>query len=129
MSILHLVKCEMCEKTAQGATPPDGWYTLAQGGETWHFHDEACLAIWRLTTLSIMPAQQETQSNPDYKARRFLLWDEQGTSYEGVRWSDDSVSIDPSRKLAVHPFYPSWGEFKAAHDGSGVQWIDQEVAE
>lgn len=125
MSLLQFVKCEMCEMTAQGLTPPDGWYTLFQAGDTWHFHDEACLAIWRLTTLSMMPAQHEPQEEQSAcKARRFLLWDESANSTEGVLWRDGSVILEDG-----DPPYETWDKFKERNPGSGVQWIDQEVAE
>lgn len=124
MSFLHLVRCEICDKTAQGVTSPDDWYTLSKGDETWHFHDEACLAIWRLTKLSVMPAQPEPQEQLPCKARRFLLYDgETADITEGVQWENGHVSLADSGTFC------SWERMKEGRDGSGIQWIDQEVAE
>lgn len=127
MSILYFVKCEVCDKTVEGVTPPDSWYALSRGGETQHFHDEACLAIWRLTRLS-MPAQQEPQDKPACKARRFLLVDEQANITECIKWANGRVTVEPPYDTGTYT-YPSWDRFKKTNPGSGVQWIDQEVKE
>lgn len=129
MSLVTTLMCDTCGKTAPTVTLPDDWYALAHGGEHWHFHDEACLAIWRLTMLSVMPAQQEPQDKPDCKARRFLLIDEAANIVEGVKWEGGRVTLDPERDSTGMRYYSSWDQLKENHPGSGVQWIDQEVAE
>lgn len=128
MSFLHLVICEICDKTAQGVTSPDDWYTLSKGDETWHFHDEACLAIWRLTKLSVMPAQPEPHEQLPCKARRFLLVNEQANIAECVKWANGRVTVEPPYDTDTYT-YPSWDRFKETNPGSGIQWIDQEVSE
>lgn len=121
--------CDTCGKTAPTVTLPDDWYALAHGGEHWHFHDEACLAIWRLTTLSLMPVQQP-QDKPDCKARRFLLIDESANIVEGVKWGNGFVVLDHEQLVGANRYlFKNWEELKECNPGSGVQWIDQEVAE
>ena len=131
MSVLNMLSCDVCGKTSPGVTLPDDWYALAHNGEHWHFHDEACLAIWRLTMLS-MPPQQPQQEQPACKARRFLLFDENADSTEGVQWGDGRVQLETHKwegENVARSLFGDWEEFKAHFPGSGVQWIDQEVAE
>lgn len=138
---------------------PDTWITLFEGNprlsEGWHFCSHLCLARWTMERIvssvdleksedwlvkltdtpvwSIVrkPAQQEPQEQPACKARRFLLVDgETADIIECVKWGNGFVGIDPeTSNQHGRWFYGSWEEFKTAYDGSGVQWIDQEVAE
>lgn len=94
-----------------------------------------CLTQWLVTRGVDMPAQQEPQDKPACKARRFLLVDgDTAELTEGVRWERGHVTLDShsqhcSGRFHCPGLFSTWENFKTAHDGSGVQWIDQEVAE
>lgn len=139
MSTFYILKCEMCDNnfklpSAGLARPyeyvmPEGWITLVQGNpqhvEAQHFCSKACIAKWA----GVEP--QHTTS--PIKIRRFLLVDgETADIVEGVKWGNGRVSLDIEQakqsKLNLW-FYESWDAFKQAHDGSGIQWIDQEVSD
>lgn len=125
MSKREIIQCEIC--TAMHDTRyvlPDSWITLKEGsnGDEQHFCSDTCLNIWlqhRLSGTSVAVPQDK----PACKARRFLLVDEQANITEGTKYGNGTVSLENSR------WFETWDKFKAAHDGSGVQWVDQEVSE
>ena len=68
--ILHLVKCEMCDKQFEynpmerpvERLAPEGWLMLSQmkdmaAHEGWHFCCSACLRIWFANNYPILPAE------------------------------------------------------------------------
>lgn len=132
---LEVIQCEICTAMHRYETPdthyvlPDSWLTVREGEHSaeLHFCSDTCLNIWlqhRLSGTSVeVTPKVEPQEKPACKARRFLLWDEQANSREGVQWADGSVTLQSGNT------WVSWEKFKANHEGSGVQWIDQEVAE
>jgi hypothetical protein len=68
--------------------------------------------------------------------RRFILVDgETAEETEGIKWSNGCVTLDlgnfwpHTQKIQDIWYYASWDDFKAAHDGCGVTWIDQEAKE
>lgn len=136
----EIIRCEICEAQHDTRQPlPDSWFTLKQGASQTelHFHDTFCLARWLcMAGVSFEPPPlhsdfkpvEEQQEQPACKARRFLLVDEHANITEGVLWADGSVCLDPMSRNDAW-FYVSWGGLKEANQGSGVQWIDQEVAE
>jgi hypothetical protein len=70
----------------------------------------------------------EPQENPDCKARRFLLADGETAEFtDGVKWGDGKVSIEAKNQNEIWT-YDAWDDLKKANQGSGVQWIDQEVS-
>lgn len=74
------------------------------------------------------PAIQEDK--PDCKARRFLLIDEAANITEGVKWGNGFVVLDHEQLVGASRYlFRNWEELKEHNPGSGVQWIDQEVAE
>lgn len=139
MSILHLVRCECYEHCKQeysfgvnilpGSLTPDAWITLFEGNprtsEGYNFCSKECLFDWMMEHWEISGGfkREEAQEPLDCKARRFLLVDgETADITEGIKWSDGRTTIES------YAFsYATWDEFKIAHDGSGVQWIDQEM--
>lgn len=142
MSILHLVRCECYEhckqeysfgvNTLPGSLAPDTWITLFEGNprtsEGYNFCSKECLFDWMMEHWEISGGfkREEAQEPLDCKARRFLLVDgETADITEGVRWGNNWVSLDAGN-VAGDGRYSSWESFKIAHDGSGVQWIDQE---
>lgn len=73
------------------------------------------------------PVQPTEQ--PQTKMRRFWLVDgETADLTEGVKWGDGHVTLNEQSVDAGRRIFGSWEGFKAAHEGCGVQWIDQEVA-
>lgn len=122
-----LVVCDGCQQEHSANTLALlSWLQVEQCGKEYHFCSVGCMAK------HFHISQQEPQSNPDCKARRFLLWDEQGNSTEGVKWGDGRVQLEVHKwegESIAKASFPDWDEFKASFPGSGVQWIDQEVAE
>lgn len=122
----EIILCEICkqEHDAQYKLPNE-WITTTQntsygGEEEKHFCSTICLVKWS----GIEPAHNNA---PQTKMRRFLLVSEE-KDIEGVRWGNGCVSIDPEQQHTSDMwFYRDWDELKEHHDGSGVQWIDQEV--
>lgn len=148
MSILHLVRCECYEHCKQefsfGANciasdfAPDTWITLFEGNirtsEGYNFCSKECLFNWMMEHWEISGGfkREEAQEPLDCKVRRFLLVDgETADITEGVKWANGTVTLEA--EISVHGRddfrdFPDWEEFKAANEGSGVQWIDQEVS-
>ena len=59
--------------------------------------------------------------------RRFLLVNgETADITEGIKWSDGKVDVNYG---SPHAAWKDWAQFKAGHEGSGIQWIDQEVSD
>jgi hypothetical protein len=149
MSILHLVRCEQYENCKQEFSfgtntiasdfTPETWIALFEGNprvsEGYNFCSKACLALWILNNwhlnVGVVAPLPEPQEPAACKARRFLLVDESANITEGVKWANGQVSLDGSSQhcLDFHcqGNFRDWDEFKAAHDGSGVQWIDHEM--
>lgn len=123
MSILHLVKCEVCDNThpfepmvgPAYSQLPDSWLILVEGKTQAHdgynFCSRFCLARW----LSQKGTSMQIQA---FKGRRFWLVHPQKESIEGIKWEDGSVSLPDGQT------WSSWANFKRAHDLSAVQWID-----
>lgn len=124
----EIIQCEICKKEhdAQYELPKE-WITTKQTGYPGndieqHFCSRACIAKWTGTEL-------QRNEPPPTKMRRFLLVTEE-RDIEGVRYANGAVGLDPeqAKQNDVHLwFYDSWDDFKRIHDGSGIQWIDQEV--
>lgn len=92
-----------------------------------HFCSEDCFRAYFQ-----MPASHpEVPQQAECKARRFLLVDgETADIIEGVQWWNGSVALEteiPVPGQADSSDFRNWEEFKAANEGSGVQWIDQET--
>lgn len=122
----EIIKCEMCENThiAEFKLPHE-WIVTRQSSQERDYCSRACLAK------SLGVSSEPHIAPPATKMRRFLLIDgETADEIEGVKWGNGCVSIDPEQgKTQDFWFYRDWEEFKAAHDGCGVQWIDQEAEE
>lgn len=147
MSTLHLVRCEQHENCKQEYSfgsnciasdfAPEAWITLfdgkLRGNEGWHFCSKECLFDWMMERWEISGGfkRQEAQGQLECKARRFLLVDgETADITEGVKWLNGSVALET--EIPVNGFnnsseFRDWDKFKAANEGSGVQWIDKEV--
>lgn len=125
-------RCDVCRADYDVQYPkPIGWITwkIADFDEEGvqherHFCSEKCLRQYLQ-----VPVQQ---GQLEYKARRFLLVDgETADIIEGVKWLNGSVALEteiPVRGQADSSDFRDWEEFKAANEGSGVQWIDKEVS-
>lgn len=147
MSILHVVRCEQYEQCKQEFSfgtntvasdfAPDTWITLFEGNprlsEGQHFCSKECLFNWIIEHWQVgdgfaQPAQQP-QEQPACKARRFLLVDgETAELVNGIKWGNGSVTLEGDTPFQSEHF-TDWDALKAHYEGSGVQWIDQEVAE
>jgi hypothetical protein len=122
----EIIQCEICKKEhdAQYVLPKE-WITTKQtdypGNDIeQHFCSKTCLAKWTGIELK--------QEHPYLGMRRFLLVDgETAEISEGTKYSDDYVSIRTHDESNPACWWSSWEKFKQAHDGSGIQWIDQEV--
>lgn len=123
----EIIQCEICEQEhdAQYELPKE-WITTKQTGYPGndieqHFCSKTCLAKWT----GIIGPQPHTDAIQT-KMRRFLLvHGETAEITEGIQWSDGKVDINYG---SPHSAWSNWERFKAGNEGSGVQWIDREVA-
>lgn len=139
MSVIQLVRCELYDECKHEFTAtfrgllamPDDWLMLTQGAPQahtgMHFCSTFCLLRWYAMRGEVIPVshvQPEPQEQLPCKARRFLLYDgETADITEGVQWENGHVSLADSGTFC------SWERMKEGRDGSGIQWIDQEVSE
>lgn len=130
MSRREIIQCEMCAKEhdAQYELPKE-WITTKQTGYPGndieqHFCSKACLGKWAGVG-ELQPPLVAYDAPPPTKMRRFLLVDENADITEGIQYSDGKVDINYG---SPHSAWANWEAFKAGHDGSGIQWIDQEVS-
>lgn len=98
----------------------------ARDAEGYIFCSVDCLKKHLSVGESTQPLEQ-----PQSKMRRFLLADGETTEeFEGVLWGCGQVTLTPENCGYVQRrVWASWEEFKEAHPGCGVTWIDQEVKE
>lgn len=136
---LEVIQCEICEAIHRYATSttqyvlPESWLTVKEGDSSaeLHFCRDECLAIWlQRRGNAITPKLEKPQEQPACKARRFLLVDESANITEGVKWGNGFVVLDHEQLVGASRYlFRNWEELKESNPGSGVQWIDQEVAE
>lgn len=135
--ILHFMKCDVCDKKHRyepmlgpvfSQIPRDwlGLYSGDRSEEGYLFCSSDCLRQHFGIT---EPVQLQEQSQT--KMRRFwLVSGETADLTECIRWGNGCVTVDPEKcNISDLWFYRNWDEFKAAHEGCGVQWIDQEVSD
>lgn len=134
MSRKEIIGCDVCGAMHDVQyVLPDSWIAVLQTGqETQHFCRDECLAIWlqnrgNAIAPRLVPSEKP-QEQPACKARRFLLVDEAANITEGVKWSNGSVTMEGASPETYSVYY-TWEALKSTNPGSGVQWIDQEVAE
>jgi hypothetical protein len=132
----EIIQCDTCAKQydLKDGLLPASWATLVQRNHyDQHFCSYICHADWARKHFGISePAQPLEQ--PQTKIRRFWLVDgETAELTEGIVWSHGEVSLDGGTPHIMNfhcqANFRNWDDFKKAHSGDGVQWIDQEVKE
>lgn len=140
MSRVVMIKCEMCpehfvipypEARPYEYETPEGWITVAQGNpqhvEAQHFCSKVCIAKWAGVE-GLQPPLVAYDAPPLTKMRRFLLVNgETADISEGVLFANGSVVVE-GNSIKTYETWVNWEELKEGNDGSGIQWIDQEVS-
>lgn len=129
---IELIRCEVCKKDHDAQrTLSAGWITVTQsigqgGVKEKHFCSEKCfcLMMWADSRRTQEPQLQL----PTSKMRRFQLFTEDGDERQGVVCENGHILID-EHEQSKETHYHDWDTCKAAYDGGGVTWIDQEVSD
>lgn len=133
--ILHFMKCDVCDKTHRfepmmgpaWSQMPHDWLALFTGARD----EEGYLFCSTVCLKKHLGVGEPTQSleQPQTKMRRFLLVDEEAEEIEGILWGHGQVSLNGSsahvRNFHCQANFLNWDDFKIAHPGCGVTWIDQ----